>query len=133
MKLFTEVITESRKEYNQVTLQQVKDFYSKVKSSKAVSKEYLRILSDTIELGLTDGQILDDRIINGGSSDFKWAASNLGGTLEMYVEINRLAKKCKPELRGLPQLMTGAEFNDVISGKRDIGDITLDLETEKGR
>lgn len=133
MKLFTEILAEAKKEYDIVTPQMVKDFYAKVKSSKSISREYLQILVDTIELGLCDGKVLDEKVINGSGSDLKWMQTNYGGTLAMYEEIKKLAGKCKPELKGLPQFMSSSDYNDVISGKKDIGDITLDLETERGR
>ena len=132
MKLFTEIIAESRREWNNLTLDQLKDFEKVVRGSKSISKEYLQILVDTIQLGITNGEVLDE-IINGTPSKVKTIAAQYGGTQAMYDEIKKLAGKCKPELKGLPQLMSAEDFNNVISGKRDIGDITLDLETEKGR
>lgn len=132
MKLFTEIIAESRKEWNDLTLDQIKDFEKVVRGSKSITKEYLQILVDTIQLGITNGETLDE-IINGTPSKVKTIAAQYGGTPAMYEEIKKLAGKCKPELKGLPQLMSAEDFNNVLSGKRDIGDITLDLETEKGR
>ena len=132
MKLFTEIITESRREWNKLTMDQIKEFEKIVRGSKSISKEYRQILTDTIQLGITDGEVLDE-IINGSSSRLKSIIAQYGGSPAVYDEIRRLAGKCKPELKGLPQLMTAEDFNNVISRKRDIGDITLDLETEKGR
>lgn len=132
MKLFTEIIAESRREWNNLTIDQLKDFEKVVRGSKSITKEYLQILVDTIQLGITNGEVLDE-IINGTPSKVKAIAAQYGGTQAMYEEIKKLAGKCKPELKGLPQLMSAEDFNNVISGKRDIGDITLDLETEKGR
>lgn len=132
MKLFTEIIAESRKEWNELTLDQIKNFEKVVSGSKAVSREYLQILTDTIQLGITDGEVLDE-LINGTTSKVKSIIAQYGGTQATYDEIRKLAGKCKPELKGLPQLMSAEDFNNVLSGKRDIGDITLDLETDKGR
>ena len=132
MKLFTEIIAESRREWNKLTIEQIKEFEKIIHGSKSISKEYLQILVDTIQLGITSGEVLDE-IINGSSSKIKEIISQYGGSPAMYEEIRKLAGKCKPELKGLPQLMSAEDFNNVISGKRDIGDITLDLETEKGR
>lgn len=132
MKLFTEIIAESRREWNKLTMDQIKEFEKIVRGSKSISKEYLQILVDTIQLGITSGEVVDE-IINGSSSKLKSIIAEYGGSPAIYEEIKKLAGKCKPELKGLPQLMTAEDFNNVISGKRDIGDITLDLETEKGR
>lgn len=132
MKLFTEIMMESKREWSNVTLDQLKQFEKIVRKSKAISKEYLQILTDTIQLGITDGEMLDE-IINGPASRIRFWSVNKGGPEEMYEEIRKLAGKCKPELKGLPQFMSDEDFNNVISGKRDIGDITLDLETERGR
>lgn len=132
MKLFTEIIAEARREWNDLTIDQLKEFEKIVRNSKSISKEYLQILVDTIQLGLVNGEDVD-KVINGSASDLKWVYTNYGGPQQMYSEIKKLAGKCKPELKGLPQLMSAEDFNSIISGKRDIGDITLDLETEKGR
>jgi DNA-directed RNA polymerase specialized sigma subunit len=132
MKLFTEILAEARREWNKLTVEQLKEFEKVVRGSKSISKEYLQILIDTIQLGITSGEVLDE-ILNGPSSRIKSIAAQYGGTPAIYDEIKKLAAKCKPELKGLPQLMTAEDYNNVISGKRDIGDITLDLETEKGR
>ena len=132
MKLFTEIVKEAQREWGNFSFAQIKEFDKIARKSKSVSREYLQILNDTIQLGIVDGEMLD-KIINGSTGDMKWVATNHGGPEKMYEEIRRLAGKIKPELKGLPQFMTDAEFNDVISGKREIGDITLDLETERGR
>lgn len=133
MKLFTQIVAESHKEYNWISLDDLKKFFDLVKKSKAVSKEYLTILQNCIQLGLVIGEDIDEKVINGSTNDIKWMAINYGGSLDMYMEINKLAKKCKPELRGLPWFMTEGEYNDVMNGVKLIDDIVLDLETEKGR
>ena len=113
MKLFTEIITESRREWNKLTMDQIKEFEKIVRGSKSISKEYRQILTDTIQLGITDGEVLDE-IINGSSSRLKSIIAQYGGSPAVYDEIRRLAGKCKPELKGLPQLMTAEDFNNVI-------------------
>ena len=132
MKLFTEIIKDSKRAWNNLTINQLEDFEKIVKGNKSISKEYLQILVDTIQLGITNGEVLDE-IINGSTSRVKVIAAQYGGTPAMYDEIRKLASKCKPELKGLPQLMSAEDFNNVISGRRDISDITLDLETDRGR
>lgn len=132
MKLFTEIIKESQREWPILSMDQLKDFDKVVRKSKSTSREYLQILSNTIQLGIVDGEILD-KIINGSTGDLKWVETNYGGEPAMYEEIRKLAGRIKPELKGLPQFMSDDDFNNVMSGKRDIGDVTLDLETERGR
>ena len=131
MKLFTELIAEANREYLAISGDEYKKFFDIVKKSKAVSREYLTILQNAYLLGL-DGEALD-QVINGSAMDIKNAHAAHGGTIEMYNEINKLAKRIKPELKGLPWFMTIEDFNAVVNKKKDIGDITLDLETEKGR
>ena len=104
MKLFTEIIAESRREWNNLTIDQLKDFEKVVRGSKSITKEYLQILVDTIQLGITNGEVLDE-IINGTPSKVKAIAAQYGGTQAMYEEIKKLAGKCKPELKSLPQLI----------------------------
>jgi len=133
MRLFTEIVSESKREWNLVSQQDLKDFATKIRGNKSVSKEFMKFLQYCIELNLIDGEILEDRVINGGTSDFKWMSDHFGGDPGIYAEMNRIAKKIKPELRGLPQFMSTEDWNQVMTGKRDISDITLDLETEKGK
>lgn len=133
MKLFTQIMAEAKKEYTIIGPEDLKRFFDVVRKSRNVSKEYLTILQDCIELGLVNGQDIDEKVINGSSNDLKWMAMNHGGSLSMYVEINKLAKKIKSELRGLPWFMNKNDFNDVLNGTKDIDDIVLDLETDKGR
>ncbi len=123
---------ESRQKWPVLSMDQLKEFEKIVRKSKAVSKEYLQILSNTVQLGICNGEDLD-KIINGSSRDLQSLAADNGGSMAMYEEIRKLATKIKPEIKGFPQFMSDEDFNNVISGKRDIGDITLDLETEKGR
>lgn len=132
MKLFTEILKESKKNWNELTIDQLKEFEKILRGNKSVSKEYRQILTDTIQLGITNGEDLDE-IINGAPSKIKTFINKYGGTQAIYDEIKKLAGKCKPELKGLPQLMSAEDFNNVISGNRDISDITLDLESERGR
>lgn len=133
MKLFTELVKESQREYTECGLEDLEKFMDIVKKSKAVSKDYLKILQNLYVLGVMDGKTIDERIINGGSGDLKWMVQNYGGPIDMYIETNKLAKKCKSELKGLPWFMSEAEFNAVMDGTKVIDDIVLDLETEKGR
>lgn len=132
MKLFTEVLKESSPEWNTISLDQLKEFAKIAQKSKAVSKEYLQILNDTIQLGLVDGEALDT-IINGTPLELKKVINMYGGPQAVYDEIRKLAAKVKPEIKGLPQLMSTEDFNSVMDDRKDIGDITLDLETDKGR
>lgn len=132
MKLFTQIIAEAKKEYIELTPDDIKQFIDIVKKSKNVSKEYLLVLQNLAMLNLPS-DILDEKVLNGGSSDLKAVASKFGVSLETLREINKMAKKIKPELRGLPWLMSLADFNDVINKKKLIDDIVLDLETERGR
>ena len=62
----------------------------------------MTILQDAYLLGL-DGEALD-QVVNGSAMDIKNAHATHGGTIEMYNEINKLAKRIKPELKGLPCL-----------------------------
>lgn len=134
MKLFTEIVESSRNELITISLEDLGKFIDVVKKCKTLPKEYFLILQNCKALGLCVGKMVDEKIINGTSRDIAWMVANFGGTEEMYTEINKWAKKLsKAELRGLPYYMSENEFHDVITGKKLIEDITLDLETEKGR
>ena len=132
MKLFTQMMAEAQKEWLQVDPDDLQRFIDIVKKSRNVSKEYLTVLQDAAILGLT-GEELDEKVLNGSTQDIRKLAGQKGGNLEMYMEINKLGKKIKPELRGLPWFMDEATFDAILNGNKVIDDIVLDLETEKGR
>lgn len=133
MKLFTEIVESSNNELTTVSMDDLKKFIEVVKKSKTLPKEYMMILQNCEMLGLCAGNIVD-QVINGSSRDIALAAINFGGPEKMYMEINKWAKKLtKTELHGLPYYMDEATIQAVIDGKKSIDDITLDLETERGR
>ena len=131
MKLFTEIVAEAKREFLSLGHDEVKKFIDIVKKSKAISREYMTILQEAYALGIGGEEL--DKVINGSPRDMQFVQVNWGGPIESYQEINKLAKKIKPELKGLPWFMTIEDYNAIVNGKKDIGDITLDLETEKGR
>lgn len=134
MKLFTEIVESSRNELTDISLEELGKFIDVVKKSKTLPKEYLLILQNCKTLGLCIGKTIDEKVINGTPRDFAWMAANFGGTEEMYAEINKWAKKLsKSELRGLPYYLPEPDVQAVITGKKSIDDITMDLETERGR
>ena len=132
MKLFTEIIKEAQREWPILTMDQLNEFEKIARKSRAVSREYLQMLSNTVQLGIIDGESLN-KVINGTPRELQQVAAMFGGNQAMYDEIRKLAAKVKPEVKGLPQFMTDEDFNSVISGQKDVGDITLDLETDRGR
>lgn len=132
MKIFTEIL-ESKRKWNEITIDDLRNFVSKIKNEKSVSREYMRILQLCIQNNILSGEDLDEKIFNGNSGDLKKLERAKGYNLADMVEIQKLAKTCKAELKGLPQIMSSEDYNDVISGKRELADITLDLETERGR
>ena len=133
MKLFTEILEGSRNEMTDISLEELGKFIDVVKKSKTLPKEYLLILQNCKTLGLCIGKTIDEKVINGTPRDFAWMAANFGGTEEMYAEINKWAKKLsKSELRGLPYYLSEPDIQAVITGKKSIDDITMDLETERG-
>lgn len=131
MKLFTEIVAESKREFLSLDHEELKRFIDIVKKSKAVSREYMTILQEAYALGIGGEEL--DKVINGSPRDMQFIQVNWGGPIESYQEINKLAKKIKPELKGLPWFMTIEDFNAVVNKKKDIGDVTLDLETDRGR
>ena len=134
MKLFTEIANESRDEFLNLSLEDFDKFMDVVKKCKGLSKEYVTIVQDCYAIALLNGKLFDEKLVNGSSRDAAWMAVNYGGPESTYIEINRLVKKLsKTELHGLPYYMSENDLHAVLVGDKTLEDITLDLETERGR
>lgn len=127
MKVFTKLsdIQESKRDTTVLTQEEF-DKYSNAISSTKRSKEFKQLLWIVGQnLSLLDKDSLSE-IINGKSSSTQLQDG-------VAKDIYSLAKKCGSEVRLLPQMLTATQREFVIAKRIDVNDLTLDLETPKGR
>lgn len=127
MKVFTKLnnILESKKENTTLTQKEF-DEYAKVINATKRSKEFKQLLWIVGQyVNVLDADVLKEII------DGKTTSVNLPN--DVSKDIYNLAKKCVSETKLLPQLLTKSQREFVIAKRIDVNDLTLDLETPKGR
>ena len=127
MKVFTKLayITESRKDNTALTQEEF-DKYAKAVNATKRSKEFKQLLW----LAGQYPELLDKDILKEIIDSGKTIATLPVDTVK---DIYTLAKKCGSETRLLPQFLTASQRDFVIAKRIDVNDLTLDLETPKGR
>ena len=126
MKSFLSFIAESSNETFSITLDEFNK-YAKVIEKTKRSADFISLLwlVGQYEI-LFDEQKLKD-VLKG-----KFFNSDIL-PISTQKDIYKLSKKVKDEVKLLPQLLSASQRDAVINKKIDPNDLTLDLETEKGR
>lgn len=126
MKVFSKILVESTGETFAITSD---DFsrYAKVIEKTKRSKDFISLLWLVGQYEILFNQETLENVLKGNfiNSD----------TLPISVQkdIYKLGKKIKDEVKLLPQLLSVSQREAVINKKIDPNDLTLDLETERGR
>lgn len=131
MKLLTDIF-ESKD--NEMTLDELKDFYEKCKTIKDYPSINLSIMDMLIQLKILSKQ-QTDAIIETSGTRIKAYAQKYGtdeGSLKHLSNMLRSVSTTTTILL-LPMYMTPEIREDFISGNKSIEDITIDLTTNKGR
>lgn len=127
MKVFTKLsdIYESRKDTTVLTQEEFDKYATAINATKR-SKEFKHLIWIVGQhLSLLNKDILNE-IINNRTVSAKLPDG-------LVKDIYTLAKKCGSETRLLPQMLTATQREFVIAKRIDVNDLTLDLETAKGR
>jgi RNA polymerase sigma factor (sigma-70 family) len=133
MHNFTQYITETRKKLESQVLKapEVTEYIKAV--SKTVSRDIQNLLFLTQKYSLfSTDQIEAIRLL--GKNDLVKCSKELGVPVEDLEDIWSVISKMKDnELRVLPQYQSAQEREGVINKKLRVSDLTIDLESEKGK
>ena len=132
MNNFTEILVESRKNFDSVSLlsTEVTSFLNKV------NKVIPSIVKDAIHLtqkyDLLDRQSLEE-IRNASKSSLKKLADKYNMTLEEIDDMWKMLKELKGNIKLLPQYMSQQEREMLELGRLSMSDLTIDLTSPQGR
>ena len=125
MKSFSEILVESSNDVFVLTSDEFTKYCEVIEKTKR-SKEFLHILWLIGQHPELFEQKNMENVLNG-----KFTCKTV--PVDVMKDIFKLAKKAGNEIKLLPQLLTAAQRDLVINKKIDPNDLTLDLESEKGR
>ena len=133
MHNFTQYIVEAKKKFESQVLKapEIADYIKAV--SKTVSRDIQNLLFLTQKYSLFSTDQIEE---------IRWAGKNLLGKLSEKLDIpvndledmwGVLSKMKDHELRVLPQYQSAQEREGVINKKLRVSDLTIDLESDKGK
>lgn len=128
MLKFSERILESRKVNIELTRGEMEEYVTKVKLPKEIKLVCNFMLSNDI----LDRQSTDI-LITGNRTQLGTLVTNFNVTLNDLLDVQKLLKVKPENQRLIPTLQNPDETEGLINGTKTVEDITLDLETEKGR
>lgn len=104
--------------------------------AKKMSKKLPQEVTNTIYLlqkyGITSGETVDE-ILASNSGRLKTMAAELNITYQDIQDIKATLQKLGNNIKLLPMKMSEHEREELIAGSKAMDDLTMDLETEKGR
>lgn len=104
--------------------------------AKKMSKKLPQEVTNTIYLlqkyGITSGETVDEILVS-NSGRLKTMATELNITYQDIQDIKATLQKLGNNIKLLPMKMSEHEREELIAGSKAMDDLTMDLETEKGR
>lgn len=128
MLKFSERVMEARKANVELSRSEIEEYISKVKLPKEIKLVCQFMLANNI----LDKESTDMLII-GNKTQLGVLADKFGVTVNDLIDAQKLIKAKPENQRLIPTLQTTEEFEGLLSGEKQPEDITVDLETEKGR
>ena len=124
MKKFSEILVESSNSFA-LTAEEFNTYKKAIEETKR-SKEFMHLMWMVSQYPeLLEPQKLEDIL--------KGRLTSKSVSADAARDIFKLAKKVGDEVRLLPQLLTAAQRESVIKKEIDANDLTIDLETDRGR
>lgn len=130
MKTFTEIV-ESQKDANIVDKEEFTRYF-KAASKMKLPRDVQAILRYMNEYDIMSKQVIE-QIIKGGATIMRRISSEYGIPSNILTEMQKILKNLRENIRLIPVFMTSDEMSELESGKKTIQDITLDLESDRGR
>jgi RNA polymerase sigma factor (sigma-70 family) len=125
---FSEQLYESTQEYVEFSAEEMELYLKKVRLPNEIKIVVKVLLQNNITNPL-DVQIL----IDGNSSQLLLLSKKYNLPKAEFEDLQKLLFKKPENVKLLPMLMTREDMDSLIRGDKTIEDITLDLETERGR
>lgn len=134
MKNFSNIIEEGRRRtsHDSVNLlsHEIAD-YSK-KMSKKLPEDVVKALYLLQKYNITDGEAVDE-IVASNNSRLKTLAEELNISYQDIQVLKTVLVELGNNIKLLPMKMTPREREELIAGRMAMDDLTMDLESEKGR
>lgn len=129
MKKFSEKIVESRNSF-EIFSKEIADYTKKM--SSVLPKEVQYVMSLLSKYNIEDKEVIDN-IKSGKKYLLTDISKQYNISIDRLNDIKTLLKELKSKIRLLPQYQTRTERELFLAGKLAMSDITLDLDSEKGR
>ena len=130
MKSFTQQILESNKRFNVLTNKDMEEYSSKL--SKDLPEDVRKMINLLIKYNINDESILN-RIRHGSVTDLKSVSREIGIGQDNLDSMKKDLDKLGEDIKMLPLLINDEDRASLMSGDKNIEDITLDLESTRGR
>lgn len=131
MKSFTEQILENNRRFNVVSGKDMEEYVNKL--GKNIPDDVRKVINLLIRYNITDESILN-RIMHGSATDLKVVARDTGISQNNIEGLkNELNNIGDANIGILPLLINDEDRKSLMSGDKNIEDITLDLTSERGR
>ena len=132
MNNFTEIIKESRKNYDSGSLlsSEITQYINRV--NKVIPKNVQDVIYLTQKYNLLDAASIDS-IRNASKSSLKSLSKKYNIPEETIENLWKMLKELKSKIKLLPQFQSTAERESIQLGKLSMDDLTIDLETNAGR
>lgn len=128
MLKFSERILETKRVNIELTRSEMEEYISKVKLPKDIKMVCQFMLNN----GILDRQSTDI-IVSGNRTQMNTLVINFGVSINDLIYIQKLLKSKPENQRLIPTLQNPDETEGLLNGSKSIDDVTIDLETEKGR
>ena len=102
------------------------------KMSKKLPQEVINTIYLLQKYGITSGETVDEILVS-NSGRLKTMAVELNITYQDIQDIKATLQKLGNNIKLLPMKMSEHEREELIAGSKAMDDLTMDLETEKGR
>ena len=129
MKKFSEKIVESKNSF-EIFSKEIADYTKKM--SSVLPKEVQYVMSLLSKYNIEDKEVIDN-IKSGKKYLLTDISKQYNISIDRLNDIKTLLKELKSKIRLLPQYQTRTERELFLAGKLAMSDITLDLDSEKGR
>lgn len=130
MKNFSDVISESQQLNSVMNRKDIDKYIDRLE--RQLPKDVYLVLVFLSNKGILDKKTIDV-IIDGNKSQLQAIANAFSVDVKELLSIYKIFKANPEWIRLIPVFQSSEECQDLLAGKKTVEDITLDLDSEKGR